>query len=145
MTPKKKTAPDWRPPFLASLSTNCNVSRACRAAGISRQTAYEYRKTDDAFSAAWEDAIEEAVEDLETEARRRALEGCEVPIIHEGRVVATIHKYSDTLTIFLLKAHRPKVYRENQAGASEDDPVHHRHTIEYVNDWRNSPRPDGAN
>ena len=115
----------WHAAFLAELADSCNVTGAARAAGISREAAYEHRKGDPAFAAAWEDAIEQAIEKLEHAARQRAL------------------TVSDTLAIFLLKAHRPKVYRENQAAGTEDDPVHHKHSVEYINDWRRSSRTDG--
>lgn len=86
---------------------------ACSAAGVGRATAYEHKAADPEFAAAWEDAIEEAVEALETEARRRAIEGVEQPIVSGGEIIATVQRYSDTLTIFLLKAHRPERYRDN--------------------------------
>lgn len=114
----------WQPKFLAALADTCNVTAAAQAAGVSRDTVYDHRKANAAFAAAWEDAIEQAVEALEHAARQRAM------------------TVSDTLAIFLLKAHRPKVYRDNVSGG-EDDPVNHRHTVEYVNDWRQAPRRDG--
>ena len=45
-----------------------------------------------------------------------------------GEVVTKVRKYSDTLLIFLLKAHRPKKYREtiHHAVTGEDGgPVRH--------------------
>lgn len=120
-TPKKAprrgsaARPDtWRPKFLALLAESCNVSHSARGAGIDPSTAHKARKTDDAFAEAWDSAIEQGVEALEFEARRRALHGTEEPVFHRGLEVGTVRKYSDTLTIFLLKAHRPDVYRERQ-------------------------------
>ena len=93
----KTKAPDaWRPAFLASLAETCNVSEACRVSGISRPTVYEHRAADAEFAAAWDDAVAAGVEALELTARQRAV------------------RESDTLLIFLLKAHRPDVYRENR-------------------------------
>lgn len=43
----------------------------------------------------------------------RALEGWEEPVFHLGVATGTIRKYSDTLTIFLLKGAKPEKYREN--------------------------------
>ena len=117
-------AEKWRAAFLSDLAENCNVTNACRAAGVGRNTVYEHRKTDQGFAAAWDDAVEQGIERLELVARNRAL------------------TVSDTLAIFLLKAHRPKVYRDSAAG-TDDDPVTHRHTVEYVNDWRGAGRGDG--
>ena len=47
------------------------------------------------------------------EARRRALTGVEQPVYYKGEAVGRIAKYSDTLLIFLLKAHWPKKSRDN--------------------------------
>ena len=44
------------------------------------------------------------VERLETEAQRRAVEGWDEPVFHEGREVGKKRRYSDTLLIFTLKA-----------------------------------------
>ena len=47
------------------------------------------------------------------EARRRALTGVEEPVYYKGEAVDRTAKYSDTLLIFLLKAHRPEKFRDN--------------------------------
>jgi hypothetical protein len=90
-TPKK----DWRQEFLDGLRETGMVTEACQAVGIGRRTAYDERQRNEEFALAWADVIEESTEDLEREAVRRAKDG------------------SDTLLIFLLKARRPQVYREN--------------------------------
>jgi hypothetical protein len=79
---------------LSVLRDTCNVRASCHAAGISRQAAYDYRDKDKAFRKQWADAIEDGIEVLEAAARQRAM------------------SISDTLLIFLLKAHRPEVYRD---------------------------------
>jgi hypothetical protein len=99
--------------FLAELSATGNVSRACLSVGISRQSAYARKCEDGMFADAWEDALETATDALELEARRRALEGCKRPVFQGGSQVGTIREYSDTLMIFLLKAHRPRKFRDN--------------------------------
>ena len=50
---------------------------------------------------------------LEAEARRRAAIGVDEPVFYKGEVVGHIRKYSDTLLMFLLKAHWPEKFREN--------------------------------
>ena len=52
------------------------------------------------------------MDDLELEARRRAVEGTERPVFYQGGEVGYVREYSDTLLIFLLKAHRPNKFRE---------------------------------
>jgi hypothetical protein len=82
------------PTFLDKLGKRANVSEAADVAGVSRFTAYEWRKKDAAFAEAWGDAIERAVDGLEDKAWTRA------------------ETESDTLLVTLLKAHRPEKYRE---------------------------------
>ena len=129
-TPKKRAA------FLAELAARGNVSDAAAAAGVPRQTVYDWRAADPAFAAAWDAALDQAADTMEREAFRRAVEGVEEPVY--GRVakdsdgeIGRITKYSDTLLIFLLKGARPEKYRERQQ-------VEHagRLEVEYVNDWR---------
>jgi hypothetical protein len=99
-TPKKASAPppaDWAPAFLAALSQTANIRDSAKAAGIGRTTVYDRRDIDEVFAKAMADAIEDAVDDLALEARRRA---------------TRTRRPSDVLLIFLLKAHRPDVYRE---------------------------------
>lgn len=109
-TPKK--AGEWRPRFLTELAETCNVSAACEIVGVGRSTAYDARDSDEAFAAEWDSAIEQGVDALELEARRRAASGVEKPVFYKGEQVAVVREYSDVLLIFLLKAHRPEKYRD---------------------------------
>ena len=104
---------DWEQAFLDDLAENGNVTNAAAAARVSRQTAYDYREIDLDFRGRWEEALERGVAALEIEARRRALHGTNKPVYYLGKQVGEIREYSDTLTIFLLKAHRPDTYCEN--------------------------------
>lgn len=107
LTPEKKAA------FCAALATTGgNVSRACQAIEIARQTAYEWRDEDPEFAAAWDKWKSIGLEALEDEAMRRALEGTDRPVFHQGIECGTIREYSDTLAIFLLKGGMPEKYRE---------------------------------
>lgn len=84
---------DWYKPFLATLSVSANVKDSAAAAQISRKTAYEARKADPAFAQAWDEALADAVDDLEKVAWERA------------------RNQSDDILKFVLRAHHPK-YRE---------------------------------
>jgi hypothetical protein len=99
--------------FIATLAETCRVDRSCKAAGISRVTAYQWRKQDAKFGVAWQEAVNVGISALEDEAHRRAFEGVDEPVYHLGNRCGKIRRYSDTLAIFLLKAHRPAVYRDN--------------------------------
>jgi hypothetical protein len=86
--------PDWAPRFIESFRATGNVRLSASSAGIDRDTAYKRRGRDPRFAAAWAQAREDAIDVLEAEARRRAL------------------SVSDALLMFLLRAHRPALYRE---------------------------------
>ena len=90
-TPKK-----WHTAFLDALAQHGNVSRAARTARISRVHLYRERREDPTFAQAWGDALAIGLDSLEDVANVRARKG------------------SDTLIIFLLKAHRPEKYRDIQ-------------------------------
>lgn len=112
--------------FLDILGRTGNVSAAARMAGLSRSSAYALRRRDPGFAAAWRDAEEEAVDLLEAEARRRAVEGIEEPLMGGGKLikdddgqVVTVRKYNDRLLEFLLKAHRPERFRDGAAAEAE--------------------------
>lgn len=123
LTPKKKKA------FLERLAATGNVTDCAAALRLARPTLYRHRKEDSEFAQAWNEAIELAVEVLEDEAKRRAVDGVEEPVYYKGEVCGTVRKYSDTLLIVLLKAHKPEKYREF---------VDHRHsgnvTLQHLDD-----------
>jgi hypothetical protein len=94
-TPRNPANPaSKRDLFLAGLRKGLSIQGAAEGAGVDRSTPYEWRKEDEAFATAWDDAIEAGTDVLEDALLRRAL---------------TI---SDTAAIFLLKARRPDKYRE---------------------------------
>lgn len=87
--------------FLAAYAKSARISRAADAAGIGRQTHYDWLAHDTEYRAEFVKAKELAMQTLEDEATRRALgDGCEP---------------SDRLMEFLLKGGRPEVYRERQS------------------------------
>lgn len=108
------------------------MSESATLAGIGRQSAYDWRRDDAEFAAAWDDAVDQAADRMEREALRRAVEGVDEPVYQGGELVGYVRKYSDTLLIFLLKAARPEKYRE-RAEVRQTGKVQ----VEYVNDWRN--------
>jgi hypothetical protein len=89
----------WKAVFLARLAETGVVTAAARAAGITTRHAYYERKRNETFAQAWADALESSVEDLEAHAHERARE-------------------SDSLLMFLLKAHRPEKYRDRTDAAA---------------------------
>lgn len=81
---------------------------------------------DPVYKQEFETARQRACDRLVEEARRRAHEGAEEPIVYQGEIQyqldangertdkpVTIRRYSDVLLMFLIKGMRPEVYREN--------------------------------
>ena len=107
-TPKKEDV------FFAVLSECGNVSKAAKKAKLSRPHLYARKKSDSAFSDAWDEAEALGVAALEDEAKRRAYDGWLEPVFHQGKRCGTIRKFSDTMLIVLLKAHLPDKYQERK-------------------------------
>ena len=83
--------------FLAEFAICGNVLRAAQAAGVGRRTVYDWLKQDEAFERLHAEALEDALDALEEEARRRAVDGILKPVYQGGRLVGGIREYSDTL------------------------------------------------
>ena len=109
---RKARAAAWMPIFLDVLRGTCNVKLSCIAAGVGRTTAYRHQSENPKFAEQWLDAIDDAVDVLEAEARRRAF-GVDRDVWYKGKVVGQEVEYSDNLLMFLLKSHRPEKYRDN--------------------------------
>jgi hypothetical protein len=116
--PAQKWSSKRRAVFLDALAATGNVSHAAREARMSRSRAYQLKAADPDFAAEWSDALEAATDALDAEARRRAVDGVEIPHFHQGQVTGTVRKYSDALLMFLLRAHRPELYRERAASTN---------------------------
>ncbi|SEB24778.1 terminase [Paraburkholderia sartisoli] len=106
LTPEKLTA------FLTILADTANVTAAANAIGVARQTVYAWRESDAEFAAAWQRAEKLGVEGMKDEVKRRAFDGVDEPVFYQGAECGTIRKYSDTLAMFLIKAHDP-AYRDS--------------------------------
>lgn len=73
---------------------------------------YELRERDEAFAKAWDEALAEALDVAEGEIYRRAVRGTVRKVFYKDQEIDRVREYSDTLLIFLAKAHRPEKYRE---------------------------------
>jgi hypothetical protein len=112
--------------FLVALANSGNVRHAAECIKRSPTTCYNHRQRDPAFAAAWDAAMETAMDIvLEPEAFRRAVQGVEKPVYHLGSQVGTVREYSDTLLIFLMKGWRPDRYKDRRE-------VVHRGTLELL-------------
>lgn len=104
--------------FIEAFAIYGNIVRACVEINIPRRTVYNWKAKgedgkhlDPEFMKLYEVARKEAVAVLEAEAWRRAVDGESTPITVAGER-EEVDKKSDTLLIFLLKAHAPEKYRD---------------------------------
>lgn len=98
--------------FFDAISNGMTVARAADKAGYSLSTVYYHKKEDLSFADRWDIARETAIQIMEEEADRRAIQGIDKPVYYLGQLVDTVKEYSDQLLIFRLKAMRPEVYRD---------------------------------
>lgn len=106
---RTKITPALIDKFITLLANNGGiVVDAANDVGIARNTLYDRRADDEGFRERWDEAIDRGVEVLEDAAKRRALEGDEEPVYHQGMVVGTVHRRSDYLMGLLLKGYRSR-------------------------------------
>jgi hypothetical protein len=101
--------------FFGAIAGGQTISAAANAAGYSRRSVYDRRSADKSFQERWDDAVAVAIERMEAEADRRAIEGTLEPVFYQGVECGQVRRFSDTLLIFRLKALRPEMYRERAA------------------------------
>ncbi len=92
---------------------------------MTRREVGALRKVDEDFGQAYLEAMDEAVDRLEAEAWRRALDGIEQKLFQAGKLVLDpetnqpiiLRRYSDPLLVMLLKGSRPDKYHARGAAA----------------------------
>lgn len=108
----------WRTTFLRALAEGATAAGAMQIAGVSSSTAYDHRKADPAFAAAWDNAAEAGLGVLENELVRRAVDGVLKPDYYKGEVVGYTRHYSDRNLLRALAARNP-AWAERSAVAHE--------------------------
>lgn len=101
--------------FLDAYVMYGTVGRATTALHLPRGLHNTWLRTDFEYAEAYYNARELIVDQLESEAIRRAKDGVERPVYQGGELVGTVTEYSDSLLMFLLKGMRPDKYRERIA------------------------------
>lgn len=114
MTAASNYTPEKRELFLEHLAATGNVTESAEVSGYTRRSWYTLKDNDPEFSAAWDEALKQATDALIIEGRRRALVGVDEPVFYQGEVCGSVRRYSDTLLMFLVKAHRPEYATERK-------------------------------
>jgi hypothetical protein len=98
--------------FLASLAEGKTVTAAARDAEYNRRYMYQAWDENPELAAEWDGAVQEGLDLLETEVRRRAV-GYEEDLVYQGKKTKEqVTRHSDILLMFLLKAKRNE-FRDN--------------------------------
>ena len=129
--------------FLREFAKCGVVQESARRAKVSRDIHYDWLK-DPEYQRQFAEAREQAVEALETELFRRVSEGTPETVVYQGEVSfqrdkngnltnkpLIVHRKSDILLMFALKAARPDRYRDNlKADVSHSGELSITHRIE---------------
>jgi len=106
---------DSRKILLERISEGHTLKDAVAAAGVShRRRVLELRDADAEFAAAYEEAWANGNDALIEEARRRAMDGWDEPVVSAGKLVTTVRKYDSRLLERLLAARIPAFRNQPQ-------------------------------
>lgn len=120
--------------FLEAYATAGVITAAAQIVGIGPKCHYRWLKADKAYADAFTDKQAEADDALIKEARRRAVNGVQRPIIYKGKVVIDPvtrkpyleTQYSDTMLIVLLKM-RGLFKDKFEHSGPNGGPINHEH------------------
>ena len=102
--------PEIREIFLKCMRETGNIRLAAEACGYKRNVFFVHRDKNPEFAAAWEEAYQDAMDKLESEALHRATIGVAEPIMFQGRQIGVKYIRSDRILEFLLIGGRPEKF-----------------------------------
>lgn len=123
MNTGKKT-PEAVERFFRVLYDTGNIGKASKAAGVDYESTRRWRVDDPEFAKRFNEVMESRNDDMEEEAHRRGFLGVKKPVIYKGELCFTVNEttgereplvtieHSDNLALALLKANRPKKFRD---------------------------------
>lgn len=97
--------------FLLLIQNTGMLQRSARQAGVSPSTVRSHLKTDPTFKAAYEEARQDYIEQVEREAHRRAIDGWDEEVYQQGEYVGTVRKFDSRILELMLKRYVPE-YKE---------------------------------
>lgn len=86
----------------------CSVREACEQVGVKRKQIRHLKRVDDEFAGDYREARGYANEQIVAEISRRAIEGWDEPVFHNGEIVGEIRKFDGRLLTLLAKAYVPE-------------------------------------
>ena len=105
--------PGWIVPFLEHLKTSCNYAESARVVGVAYNAVMARKRNDADFEAACDEAMEEAYDALEAEARRRAFTGVEEPVVYQGQMTPVWERDASGAVVTDLETGHPVQARDS--------------------------------
>ena len=104
--------PDKQVAFIEALAESGCVDEACKRVGMHRSSAYELRtrKKAGSFRAAWDAALDHAIQRLSDAAFSRAINGVTRPVFYKGELIGERTYFDERLTMFMLRYRDPARY-----------------------------------
>lgn len=107
-TPKEPSDDERWASFLNAIRKIPDRSTALQRAGLTHEALSAKLRNDEAFATDYNRAFEDGLDSMEDEVIRRAMLGVDETVFHQGIPCGIKTKYSDTLLMFYLEAHRKK-------------------------------------
>lgn len=130
-----KRSPEKEEAALAVIRAGYSMAKAATAIGVSRETLQNWRDDDKSdFARRFKDAQQHGADIIEDEAVRRAVEGVDKAVFHQGEVVGHHKEFSDGLMTLMLRGLRPERYnteRHEHAGPGQQ-PIQHVVEVTFV-------------
>lgn len=117
-TPTHGWTPERKVCFLDRLATHGNARAACRAVGLSAESAYRLRRRDTVFARAWNAAVLLGRDNSVEVLSERAVDGVEEEIWYRGEMIGTRRRYDSRLLLAHL-ARLDRLVDEADAKAQE--------------------------
>ena len=104
--------PDKQAAFITALAESGCVEEACKRVGMHRSSAYELRtrRNAESFRAAWDAALDHAVQCLSAAAFSRAINGVTRPVFYKGELIGERTYFDERLAMFMLRYRDPARY-----------------------------------
>ena len=115
---RNSISPERQRRFVAALAASGIVTQAARVIGASLEALYRLRHQPgaEAFSAAWDQAIDRGMARLEDCALERALVGEERPVVRGGEIIGSWRYHDTRLLMFLLRQRRGGRFQTDRSG-----------------------------
>src|SRR3546814_4412447 len=83
--------------FVEVLAQTANVTESAKQAGLDRSAVYRLRARSESFRAAWDEAMNPALDDLEAVLLERAAHGVEKPVVYGGKACGRSEEHTSEL------------------------------------------------